>query len=294
MVGETRGSSSLETIQSLAVHLRMPFQLMLGPFFLLGAFVGGATPHPSWLVPFLAVHVALYGGATAYNSHHDRDEGPIGFLKRPPPVRGQVHHLALGLQAVGVVTLGIVRPVAGVLAAVMMAMGVAYSHPRWRWKASTWGGLIAVAIGQGALAVYVGAMSTGATGSPDLHAAAWGAALIALGIYPITQIYQIEEDARRGDRTLPVRVGWKAAMIMSWVVTSIGILLLERMLGARLPSVASLVLRGAPLGFGAVLALWAARFPERAPEGNHDWAMGTGLGASVLFWALLLGGFASR
>lgn len=64
-------------------HLRLHFQLLLAPIFLLGYAASGATPNLSLLFLFLLIHIGLYGGATAYNSYYDRDEGPIGGMKYP-------------------------------------------------------------------------------------------------------------------------------------------------------------------------------------------------------------------
>src|ERR687893_675251 len=68
------------------VHLRLHYQF----FILSGAFLAGSVfaggPGTSFPVQFLSVHVLLFGGVTVYNSYWDRDEGPIGGLKRPPPL----------------------------------------------------------------------------------------------------------------------------------------------------------------------------------------------------------------
>ena len=39
---------------------------------------------------------------------------------------------------------------------VILGMGVAYSHPRWRWKARPLGSLLTVAVGQGVLPFFMG------------------------------------------------------------------------------------------------------------------------------------------
>ena len=66
-------------------HLRLQFQLILAPVFLLGYKLTGATLELHFVGLFLLVHIGLYGGMTAFNSYYDRDEGPIGGMKFPPP-----------------------------------------------------------------------------------------------------------------------------------------------------------------------------------------------------------------
>lgn len=280
----------MDEVKHLLLHLRLPFQLMLAPFMLLGALGTGAAPALSWLPPFLAVHVGLYGGATAFNSYYDRDKGPIGFMKRPTPVTARMRTGALLVQGLAVLLLAAGRPAAGVIGLVMLLMGIAYSHPAFRWKASTTGGLLAVALGQGGLAVYLGYYALGGAGLPPplTHASAAGAALVAMGLYPITQVYQIDEDAARGDRTLPVRLGWRRSLVFSFVMGSVGLIVLAVALAGVLAPEARLLLLGSPVALGAVLAVWAARFESLSPGGNHDWAMGVGLAASAVFWSLLL------
>src|SRR4051812_29698615 len=74
------------TLWTLVVHLRLPFQLLLAPVYLWGWLLGGGGLSGSVMLGFLAFHLFLYGGATAFNSYYDRDEGPVGGLERPPPV----------------------------------------------------------------------------------------------------------------------------------------------------------------------------------------------------------------
>jgi len=49
------------------------------------------------VIAFVALHVFLYAGATAFNSYYDRDEGPVGGLERPPPVLPALLPVALGM-----------------------------------------------------------------------------------------------------------------------------------------------------------------------------------------------------
>jgi 1,4-dihydroxy-2-naphthoate octaprenyltransferase len=268
---------------------------MLAPFLLLGAYASGMRPEPRWLVPFLAIHVGLYGGATAYNSFYDRDRGPIGFLKRPVPPPRAVRDLALVVQAAAVLVLAASSLTAGMIALAMMGMGIAYSHPRPRWKASTAGGLAATAIGQGAGAVYLGYFAVGGRDpDPMLHVVALGASLVALGLYPITQVYQIDEDRARGDITFPVRYGWRAAFRFAAGMSGAGLWMLVAGLGTSLPAWAAGAAAVAPLTLAGVLAVWSRRFDGQDEGRNHDWAMGIGVGASSLFWVVLAAGFARR
>jgi 1,4-dihydroxy-2-naphthoate octaprenyltransferase len=90
----------------------------------------------------------------------------------------------------------------------------AYSHPRTRWKASPWQSAAAIALGQGGLGFAAGWIAAAPLdlGDGAFWAGAAGAALTALGLYPATQVFQLEEDRQRGDRTLAVTLGPAVAL----------------------------------------------------------------------------------
>ncbi len=271
------------------LHLRLPFQLALAPFFLLGSVLPGVAPTAAWVLAFVLVHVGLYGGATVYNSFYDQDEGPIGMLKCPPKVARPLRDAALALQLAAVAGLAWVAPLAGALGALLFVMGIAYSHPAWRFKGRTVQGLLLVSIGQGALAVLLGACAT-APGWPGLRtwAVAGASSLLVAGTYPFTQIYQIDEDRRRGDMTLPVRVGWRATMVAAGTTSAAG-------LAALLASLSPVLPRLWPFGLALALAVmvgfllsWGRRFEVLGPAGNHDRAMALSVGISLPIGGLLI------
>jgi 4-hydroxybenzoate polyprenyltransferase len=185
--------------------------LFLSPLFLWGFMLGGGHLSRRAVIGFVSFHIFLYGGITAYNSYYDRDEGPVGGLRSPPPVIEPVLPFSLAVQGVGLVLAAVVGVWFALLYVAVMVLSVAYSHPRFRWKAKPLGSLLVVAIGQGAVG-YAGGWLCGAEPPRSLLAVnpllgLSVATLSAVGLYPLTQIYQVEEDRARGDRTFSVAFG---------------------------------------------------------------------------------------
>lgn len=198
-------------VRDWIVHLRLNFQIFLSPIFLLGYVVAGGSISASLVLGFLAFHLFGYAGGTAYNSYYDRDDGPIGGLEHPPPIPRGLLPFSLIWQTIGfVMALGVNLPLA-LIYAMMFALSVAYSHPRTRFKGKPVAALATVALGQGILG-YLGGW---VCARGDILSAlafdgllgALAATLITVGFYPLTEIYQIEEDRRRGDRTLALWLG---------------------------------------------------------------------------------------
>jgi 1,4-dihydroxy-2-naphthoate octaprenyltransferase len=204
----------LRRLRLYLVHLRLPFQLTLAPIFLWGALLSAGDWDGGTTAAFVALHLFLYPAATAYNSAVDRDRGPVAGLAEPPEAPPGLAAFAAALALAGAA----LAIAAGVLFAALYALIVcwtlAYSHPRTRWKANPWKSAAAIALGQGALGFAAGWAATegGDGGSAALAAGGAGAALTALGLYPATQAFQVEEDRLRGDRTLAVVLGPAAAL----------------------------------------------------------------------------------
>jgi 4-hydroxybenzoate polyprenyltransferase len=212
-MARTKPQSSL---MSLLVHLRLHYQLLfLSPLFILGFMLGGAALSARAAVGFASFHIFLYGGITAYNSYYDRDEGPVGGLRSPPPVIPALLPFSWAVQAIGLAMALAVGLWFAALYVGVMVLSVAYSHPRFRWKARPVGSLLVVAFGQGATG-YLGGWLCGADPPHSLLAidpmlGLCVATLSAVGLYPLTQIYQVDEDRARGDRTFCVEFGADAA-----------------------------------------------------------------------------------
>ena len=201
------------------IHLRLHFQLLLAPIFLWGFLLGGGQLNSRAVAAFVIVHFFLYAGATAYNSAYDRDVGPVGGLERPPPVDDRLLPFSIGVLLVGWGLSGLLGGGLWLVYGGILLFAVAYSHPRLRWKGSPWPSLVTIFVGQGVLGYLAGWVA--AEGSLDGLVrldgvlGALAASLIVTGFYPLTQVFQIDEDRARGDRTLAVAWGPAACFRLS-------------------------------------------------------------------------------
>jgi 1,4-dihydroxy-2-naphthoate octaprenyltransferase len=210
----------------LLVHLRLPFQLLLAPVFLWGWLLGGGGLTLRFVLAFVALHVFIYGGVTAFNSYYDRDEGPVGGLERPPPVLSELLPFSIAVQAVGLLLALFVNVPFALACVGFVLLSTAYSHPRIRLKARPWASMATVGLGQGVLAFVAGWVGAGASladlAEPVGILGVSAATLIILGLYPLTQLYQIDEDRARGDRTIAVAWGSRRCFALSLACTAAG------------------------------------------------------------------------
>lgn len=246
----------MRTLLPLLVHLRLHYQLVfLSPLFAWGFALGGGhfSARAGW--GFLAFHVFLYGGITAYNSFYDRDEGPVGGLREPPPVTQPLLAFSLAIQLIGLVISALVALELALLYGLVMVLSVAYSHPRFRWKARPLLSLVVVGLGQGGIGFGAGWLCAATPPLPILssHEGLLGlaaAVLLTMGFYPLSQLYQIEEDRKRGDLTFSVVYGPQASFKFALACLVLG--------GAciALVAFARFGLLDAALALGAQLLLW--------------------------------------
>jgi len=250
---------------SLFVHLRLHYQLLfLSPLFGLGFMLGGGEPSRRAALGFLAFHVFLYGGITAYNSYYDRDEGPVGGLWTPPKVSEALYGFSLGVQGMGLAICTLVGLEFSGLYLLVMVLSVAYSHPRFRWKARPILSLVVVAFGQGAVGFFGGWLCGSTPPKPWLGfeglLGSAAAALITVGLYPLTQLYQIEEDRARGDRTFAVAFGARNSFTFALTCVALGGACLLPLVKRLFGSADAALLLAVFVALLVVIARWRSRF----------------------------------
>lgn len=278
--------------RNFVVHLRLQFQLILSGIFLWGYLLAGGVPDRRALVAFLILHVLLYGGTTAYNSFYDQDTGPVTGLRHPPRAGPWCRSGGLLFMFTGaVLSVGVGVPFAA-LYAVIMGLSIGYSHPRVRWKNGPVSSLAVVAFGQGVLGFLAGAVVAAPAGWPAWNAplvlGGAAATLLTTGLYPLTQVFQVEEDLARGDRTFAARFGPRAVFR-----TALGCFALA--LAAALPAartvfapfeVALLVV--ALTALCGVIAVWERVYDPARRIANHDRVFALGLTTSGCFVLLIV------
>ncbi len=191
------------------VHLRWHYQLfILSGGFLLGGLLSDDLNSQSFIIQFLNVHLMLFGGATAYNSYWDKDEGPIGGLQHPPKMQKWMWPASVLLQFAGlIIAVGEGFFFAGVYLTSMLFFWL-YSTPLTRWKSHPIKSLVAIGVSTGFNSVLLGYLSAGNSfTSWPVWVVSVGVTFMLLSLYPISQIYQQDEDRRRGDQTFAVRYG---------------------------------------------------------------------------------------
>lgn len=199
--------------KSTLLHLRIPFSFFLMPIFLFALSIADSIDLAAAGVAFVALHLFVYPASNAFNSYYDRDEKSIGGLKNPPAVSLELLWFSLFFDLSALFMLFFVSKYLALGILIYGLVSKAYSHPAIRFKKYPILGLLSVAIFQGAwivLLVYQAVMKLDFTelfADQKVIAASILATLLLSGSYPMTQIYQHEEDGKRKDLTMSRLLG---------------------------------------------------------------------------------------
>lgn len=200
-------------LRSILLHLRIPFSFLLMPVYLFALSISPNLLLNQVLWSFIIIHLLVYPASNAFNSYFDKDEKSIGLLKNPPLVNKGLYYTALFMDTLGVL-LGYLK--INLLFAAMLLLYIlvsrAYSHPTIRLKKYPFTSWIVAGFFQGFfsfLMSYIGINKFELENlwrSPVLLAGLLTSAMLWAS-YPMTQIYQHEEDAKHGDTTLSIKLG---------------------------------------------------------------------------------------
>ena len=168
---------------------------------------------------FVIFHALLYPASNGFNSFFDRDVGPIGGLANPPPVNASLLFASLLLDLLAIVWAWLITPEFALLAFIYGLGSKLYSWDKIRIKRLPIVGWVWTGLGQGAITFISMAAVLSGRGFFSLDAVTYGVSFLVtafiLGIYPLTQVYQHEEDALRGDMTISRLAGVRGTFILS-------------------------------------------------------------------------------
>jgi 1,4-dihydroxy-2-naphthoate octaprenyltransferase len=207
--------------RSTILHLRIPFSFFLMPVFLFALCISPNLNGGSILWSFLIIHLLLYPASNGYNSYFDKDEKSIGGLKNPPPVKKELYYVSI-LFDVAAIVLGLVM-VSKEFAVMLFVYGLiskAYSHPAIRLKKYPITGWLTVVLFQGVFTFamcYAGINKFGFENLVQSKVLFPGflTSLMFFATYPMTQVYQHEEDLKRGDITMSVKLGIRGTFVFA-------------------------------------------------------------------------------
>jgi 1,4-dihydroxy-2-naphthoate polyprenyltransferase len=211
------------TIQLLRFH----FSLFLLPVYL---FALSQLPEIDWLsavLLFFILHFLVYPSSNGYNSYMDRDETPIGGLANPLQPTKQLFYVSVLMDCLAVIT--------AVLVSWLTALGIlfyilasrAYSYRGVRLKKYPVLGFLTVFVFQGALIFFVTYHGCHPQRTVDVPVLPGVIASLMIGaLYPLTQIYQHEEDKRDGVITISYMLGKRNTFLFSMLLFGLASFLL--------------------------------------------------------------------
>jgi 4-hydroxybenzoate polyprenyltransferase len=211
------------------LHLRIPFSFFLLPIFLFSLSVSPNFNGERIFWVFFIVHFLLYPASNGYNSYFDKDEKSIGGLKNPPPTEKGLYYLALTLDVLAIILgLVFVNLTFAIMLLIYGMVSKAYSHPAVRLKKYAVTSLIITGLFQGLftfIMCYVGVNDFPIDSALRLPIIIPGilACLMLWANYPMTQIYQHQEDEARGDITLSIKLGVKGTFYFAAIIFGIAL-----------------------------------------------------------------------
>ena len=213
------------------IHLRFPFSFLLLPVFLFAVVQNKPfdAVNVTLVLTFFLLHFMVYPASNGYNSFMDKDIGSIGGIKLPPPVPQKMFWVTLFLDIVALLlALIFVNLSVAVLILFYILASRAYSYRGIRLKKYPVIAFLLVGVFQGMVVYLITSLSI----DRSFRASSMFAVELAVSFllvtagYPISQIYQHEQDKKDGVKTISMLLGIRNTFIFSGILFFLNGLLL--------------------------------------------------------------------
>ena len=183
------------------------------------------------ILTFTIWHLLVYPASNGYNSYFDNDEGSIALIEKPPKVDKSLYYFSIFLDVVSIALAAFVNWSLFIAVIVYGLFSKLYSHPSVRLKKYPIVSFLIVFIFQGACVYW---SSYAAISGLDIFTG-WNSTFVIAGLvcscligatYPLTQVYQHDEDMKRGDKTLSLLLGVRGSFWFSAAIFIIAALLM--------------------------------------------------------------------
>ena len=184
---------------------------------------------------FFILHGLVYPASNGYNSYMDRDTGPVGGIKNPQQPTKQLFYTTVIMDITALLLSLRISLVffAGILT--FIAASRAYSYRGVRLKKYPIGGYLTVIFFQGAVIYFL--VKHGSSHIKSLYIPLipmLASSLLVGGFYPLTQIYQHEQDKADGVKTLSYLLGYRGTFIFTGIIYTLAIITLAYYFGNNL------------------------------------------------------------
>lgn len=205
--------------QSTIQLLRFHFSFFLLPVYL---FALSQVPQINWakaILVFLVLHLLVYPSSNGYNSYMDRDTTSIGGLKNPLQPTRQLFYTTVIMDAIAMMI--------SLTVSLVFAMGIllyilasrAYSYRNIRLKKYPVAGFLTVFVFQGAVVFFITYYVVASKETLRIVLLPCSISSLLIGsLYPLTQIYQHEEDKKDDVVTISCLLGKRATFIFSMLL----------------------------------------------------------------------------
>jgi 4-hydroxybenzoate polyprenyltransferase len=267
--------------RSSLTHLRIKNTLHVAPVVLFAISQAHALDVRQAFLTVCILHLLIFPASVGYNTYYDRDEKPTGGLEAPPPVHESLYWLATGLELLALGLAFLVSLPFVVCIVVTILASRAYSYDKIRIKGRPIAGYVWVALFQGGFSYVMVAIGiapdpsvvTTSLLTPEYVLPALFSTFLVAGSYPLSQIYQFEEDGARGDTTIAMLAGYNGTFILCQVMLTVGYACIASYLLLYKTPLHLVVLTVLFLFPGAYVAHWWKKVREDVRNADHTRAM---------------------
>lgn len=213
--------------RSTIQHLRFGFSLFLMPVYWFALSQATHINPVKAIVVFIILHLLVYPASNGYNSYMDKDKGSIGGVKNPLLVKRELFYLSVFMDAIAIAASLFISVKVAVAIFIYITASRLYSYRGIRLKKFPVMGYLTVILCQGALVYYIVSVAVAETVTvSQIFFPALITSLLIGGTYPLTQVYQHEQDKADGVTTLSYLLGVKGTFVFCGLVLLVAVLLL--------------------------------------------------------------------
>ncbi len=199
--------------------LRIKFSFFLMPVYWFALSQVESINITNAIAIFLILHLLVYPASNGYNSYMDRDTESIGGLKKPMQPTKELFYLTLAMDITALSASAFIDVYCTLCVIGFIAASRAYSYRGIRLKQYPIVGFLITIIFQGAVVFFL--VFHGSSNSKSLDVpffALMASALLIGSFYPLTQIYQHEQDKADHVKTLSMLLGYNGTFIFTAIV----------------------------------------------------------------------------